>query len=151
MQKTDTEHTSPSPRKDDVKLIKVTIGNTPTCSCSSRAMTSVDGSGHSSKNTKSQTTKGRRDLCRHVIFVLVKVCRVPASNPIVWQSALVDREIEEILRCREAVGRIIESARKERARLMERSALGYGKVRVDVNSSIAKEHRLMKHRNRILI
>lgn len=130
MQKPETAHTPASPRKD-IKLVKVTIGNTPTCTCTSRPKAGEDGSGHSSKNGKSQSRKRAKGLCQHVIFVLVRVCRVPASNPIVWQSALVDREIEEILRCREAVGRIIESARKERARLMEASALGYGKVQVE--------------------
>ncbi|MEW5298888.1 MAG: hypothetical protein WDW36_001962 [Sanguina aurantia] len=40
-----------------------------------------------------------RELCLHTLFVLVKVLRVPPSNPLVWQLSLTDRELEEALRC----------------------------------------------------
>lgn len=29
-----------------------------------------------------------KELCIHVLFVMVKVLRVPASNPLVWQLCL---------------------------------------------------------------
>ena len=36
-----------------------------------------------------------------MLFVLVRVLRVPESNPIVWQLSLIDRELDEVLRCAE--------------------------------------------------
>lgn len=30
---------------------------------------------------------------------MTKVLRVPASNPLVWQLSLIDRELDEVLRC----------------------------------------------------
>lgn len=34
----------------------------------------------------------------HIVFVMVRVLRVPASNPLAWQLSLTDRELEEVLR-----------------------------------------------------
>ena len=33
---------------------------------------------------------------------MTKVLRVPASNPLVWQLSLIDRELDEVLRCEPA-------------------------------------------------
>ena len=43
--------------------------------------------------------------CAHILFVMTKVLRVPPSNPIVWQLSLVDRELDEALRCELAAAR----------------------------------------------
>ncbi|KAL6750982.1 hypothetical protein V8C86DRAFT_2793293 [Haematococcus lacustris] len=64
----------------DVKR-KVLIGARPSCSCA------LPGG------------PTPAELCLHLLFVLVKVLRVPASNPLVWQLSLTDRELEEVLRC----------------------------------------------------
>ncbi|EFJ52902.1 hypothetical protein VOLCADRAFT_86362 [Volvox carteri f. nagariensis] len=40
-----------------------------------------------------------KELCMHTVFVMVKVLRVPVSNPLLWQLSLSDRELEEVLRC----------------------------------------------------
>lgn len=65
----------------DVKR-KVVIGSRMACSCCT--LTPVG------------TVK---ESCVHILFVLVKVLRVPASNPLVWQLSLLDRELDEVLRC----------------------------------------------------
>ena len=54
-----------SPRR-----FKVTIGETHSCTC------------HSGN-----------ELCAHVLFVLTRVFRMPAANPLVWQLSLTEREI----------------------------------------------------------
>ncbi|KAG2502192.1 hypothetical protein HYH03_000679 [Edaphochlamys debaryana] len=61
---------------------KVQIGSRISCSCSP-----VGSSGTC------------REHCLHTLFVLVKVLRVPLSNPLLWQLSLSDRELEEVLRC----------------------------------------------------
>jgi E3 ubiquitin-protein ligase ZSWIM2 len=44
------------------------------------------------------------EVCAHILFVMTKVLRVPRSNPIVWQVSLVDRELDEALRCERGGG-----------------------------------------------
>ncbi|GFR42292.1 hypothetical protein Agub_g3190, partial [Astrephomene gubernaculifera] len=66
----------------DVKR-KVQIGSRISCSCSPTM-----GPGGTC-----------RELCLHTLFVMLKVLRVPASNPLLWQLSLSDRELEEVLRC----------------------------------------------------
>ncbi|GLC40238.1 hypothetical protein PLESTB_001310400 [Pleodorina starrii] len=61
---------------------KIQIGSRITCSCSP-----VGANG---------TCK---ELCLHILFVMVKVLRVPVGNPLLWQLSLSDRELEEVLRC----------------------------------------------------
>ena len=41
--------------------------------------------------------EARGKLCFHIIFIMIKVLRVPSDNPIAWQLSLVDSEIESIL------------------------------------------------------
>eukprot|EP00892_Ulva_mutabilis_P012680 jgi/Ulvmu1/9785/UM056_0025.1 len=59
---------------------QVTIGSLQTCSCS--------------RNTKPSSV----ELCKHIVFVMVKVLGVPKDNPLAWQLSLVDRELDDILR-----------------------------------------------------
>ncbi|KAH7469339.1 Mitogen-activated protein kinase kinase kinase 1 [Phytophthora ramorum] len=56
------------------KKHKVLIGSLQTCSC------------------------GTADICIHILFVMLKVLRVPATTPVVWQKSLIDSEIEMLLR-----------------------------------------------------
>ena len=63
-----------SPRK-----FKVSIGETHSCSC---------------------RASGPPELCEHIIFVLVRVFRMPVENPLVWQLSLTEREIVELMRGR---------------------------------------------------
>ena len=44
-------------------------------------------------------------VCAHIAFVMTRVLRVPRSNPLAWQLSLVDRELDETLRCELASGR----------------------------------------------
>eukprot|EP00730_Choanoeca_flexa_P004076 TRINITY_DN11588_c0_g1_i1.p1 TRINITY_DN11588_c0_g1~~TRINITY_DN11588_c0_g1_i1.p1 ORF type:complete len:555 (+),score=46.76 TRINITY_DN11588_c0_g1_i1:2254-3918(+) len=39
-----------------------------------------------------------QDLCVHILWVCLKRLRVASSNPLLWQQALVDREVDEIMR-----------------------------------------------------
>ncbi|KAL8005544.1 putative E3 ubiquitin-protein ligase Zswim2 [Plasmopara halstedii] len=55
------------------KKYKVLIGSMQTCSC------------------------GEPDICIHIMFVMLKVLRVPPTTPIVWQKSLLDSEIEMLL------------------------------------------------------
>ncbi|KAG1685515.1 hypothetical protein DVH05_008292 [Phytophthora capsici] len=55
------------------KKHKVLIGSLQTCSC------------------------GTADICIHILFVMLKVLRVPATTPVVWQKSLIDFEIEMLL------------------------------------------------------
>ena len=60
------------------------IGSQPSCSCAIGKRVPL------------------QELCIHILFVTVRVMRVPTGNPIVWQLSLIDRELDEVLRCAEA-------------------------------------------------
>ncbi|CAM9924822.1 unnamed protein product [Ectocarpus sp. 4 AP-2014] len=36
-------------------------------------------------------------LCLHHLFIMLKVLKVPPSNPLAWQTALIDSEVDYIL------------------------------------------------------
>ncbi|OQR80768.1 hypothetical protein ACHHYP_17233 [Achlya hypogyna] len=42
-------------------------------------------------------TCGDKDVCCHLLFVMLKILRVPSTNPVVWQKSLVDSEITTLL------------------------------------------------------
>lgn len=65
------------------KKYKVTIGDVQTCSCHAK------------------------DICCHILFVMIKVLRVPQDNPLIWQLSLVDSEVQQILQGR--FRRVVES------------------------------------------
>jgi hypothetical protein len=56
---------------------KVFIGESQKCSC---------GGGQA---------KGK--LCQHILFVMIKVLRVPETNPLAWQFSLADIELNRLL------------------------------------------------------
>ena len=64
-------------RGETPRRFKVSIGETHSCSC------------HSGN-----------ELCQHVLFVLTRVFRMPAANPLIWQLSLTEREIAELMRGR---------------------------------------------------
>jgi hypothetical protein len=63
----------------------VTIGSLQQCSCQKRAQGIAP------------------ELCRHIIFVMIKVLKVPSENPLCWQLSLVgegpSREPPTVLGC----------------------------------------------------
>ena len=61
--------------EEDAKKYKVLIGPRMGCSC-----------GYAEK-----------EVCEHVLFVMVKVLRVPEENPLSWQLSLLDAELETVL------------------------------------------------------
>ncbi|WIA41605.1 hypothetical protein OEZ86_008965 [Tetradesmus obliquus] len=54
----------------------VTISRQPHCSCPDHA-------------------KG--NLCKHILFVMLRVLKLATNNPLVWQRALLTKEVEEVL------------------------------------------------------
>ncbi len=52
---------------------KVAIGNMQKCTC------------------------GSSDICIHILFIMLKVLRVPKTNPVIWQHSLLEREINDCL------------------------------------------------------
>lgn len=59
------------------RSFKVLLGNPLQCAC---------GAG------------GDKPSCVHLVWVLMRVLRVPASSPLLWQGALVDRELQDVLK-----------------------------------------------------
>lgn len=37
--------------------------------------------------------------CKHLIFVLMKVCKINVRDPVLYQAALLSSEVESTLRC----------------------------------------------------
>lgn len=56
--------------ESDGKQHHVTVGSLQQCTCHKRAQTSAE-------------------LCRHIVFVMVKVLKVQPENPLVWQLSLI--------------------------------------------------------------
>mmetsp|Transcript_18627 Transcript_18627/g.61188 ORF Transcript_18627/g.61188 Transcript_18627/m.61188 type:complete len:616 (-) Transcript_18627:259-2106(-) len=67
-----------SRRRQEQKKFKVQLGGRMSCSC-----------------------RSKEELpCFHLLFVLLKLLRVPPENPFLWQDSLLDSEVEQILRGR---------------------------------------------------
>lgn len=64
-------------RGETPRRFKVSIGETHSCSC-----------------------RSGNELCIHILFVLMRVFRMPAANPLIWQLSLTEREIAELMRGR---------------------------------------------------
>lgn len=41
---------------------------------------------------------GKKDICVHILFVMMKVLKIPKENPLVFQKSLLDSEVSRILR-----------------------------------------------------
>eukprot|EP01062_Namystynia_karyoxenos_P056694 TRINITY_DN47610_c0_g1_i1.p2 TRINITY_DN47610_c0_g1~~TRINITY_DN47610_c0_g1_i1.p2 ORF type:complete len:342 (+),score=70.14 TRINITY_DN47610_c0_g1_i1:107-1132(+) len=63
-------------------------------------------------------TCGARDLCVHVLWVLMRVYRIPPDSPLLWQCGLVDAELTAVLGGALAV----RQQRREDARRLRREA-----------------------------
>ena len=68
----------PRRRRAGSDKFKVQIGSSMKCSCK---------------------TKGEGP-CIHLLFVMLKILRVPPENPFLWQGSLLDHEIDQVLRGR---------------------------------------------------
>ena len=64
-------------KTEDDKKVTVMLGSTQTCSCAS-------------------FTK-ERELCVHILWVMRRIMRLEASNPLLYQLSLTEREIEQLL------------------------------------------------------
>ena len=75
---------------------KVLLGSQPTCSCRYVLMTlgnSVQVLCELVQNPNSACRKGKgREVCLHHIFVMLRILRLSASNPLIWQLALIGKQ-----------------------------------------------------------
>ena len=46
---------------------------------------------------------GKGNICKHILFVLLRVLHLPTTEPLVWQKALLPSEVDEV-RHRAALG-----------------------------------------------
>lgn len=72
---------------DSIKKVRVTLGDPCACTCT--------------------TYLKERELCIHILWVILKLFRIPPENPISWQGGLVEREIQQMVRSREKTRRIV--------------------------------------------
>jgi hypothetical protein len=73
----------------------------------------------------------QQDLCKHILFVLVKVAGVSTSNPLAYQKAYVPSELQElfqIVRQRRVGGGVVDVEANERVRQCYKAAHGRGHV-----------------------
>ncbi|KAJ4457970.1 putative E3 ubiquitin-protein ligase Zswim2 [Paratrimastix pyriformis] len=63
-------------RDEDGRKYRVLIGSLQTCSCNQK----------------------RGSVCIHLLFTMIRIMHIPATNPIVWQVALTDNEVDQVLR-----------------------------------------------------
>lgn len=95
----------------------LSLGAAQTCSCggglnpkpltqhpSSRLVAEARRLAGAAPGDTSDRFGSSEEVCAHILFVMTKVLRVPRSNPIVWQVSLVDRELDEALRCERGGG-----------------------------------------------
>lgn len=68
--------TPPDPSAES-RTYKVSVGDNQMCTC------------------------GDKELCIHILFVMLKVFRVEVGNPLIWQKSLLDTEISKIISDRE--------------------------------------------------
>ena len=69
--------------QDGKKKFKVLIGTMQNCSCM--------------KGLTKRKQQRENDVCGHVLFVMLKVFRLPKDSSVVWQPSLLDKEVEDIL------------------------------------------------------
>lgn len=65
-------------RDEEGKIFKVTISNPHSCNCTTNS-------------------HGDSSLCIHMIFVLLKVLKLPQNHPLAYQASLTDSEITLVL------------------------------------------------------
>ena len=102
------------------KPFKVYIGSNQRCSC---------GGG-----------EGRGKLCLHILYVMIKVLRVPETNPLSWQISLVDSEVTNILSGRgssDNAGGATDARRSSHSFLRRRTGSASGTSASSTSSSAA--------------
>lgn len=67
---------------DSTRKLRVTLGDPSACTCT--------------------TYMKEHELCIHILWVVLKLFKIPAENPISWQGSLVEREIQQIVKSRES-------------------------------------------------
>jgi hypothetical protein len=73
-------------------VYNVEIGRRPSCTCPDHA---------------------KSHLCKHILFVLLKVLRVPARSPLVYQKALLQVELKEIFERADVIAQCSVQAKNE--------------------------------------
>ncbi|KAI9100500.1 hypothetical protein DFS34DRAFT_488472 [Phlyctochytrium arcticum] len=72
---------------------KVSLGSTQSCSCSQFLR--------------------ERELCVHVLWLMLKVFKIPKDSETIYQISLVEREVTELLQCRRQRGTGVDSSSVE--------------------------------------
>ncbi|KAK3246243.1 hypothetical protein CYMTET_44215 [Cymbomonas tetramitiformis] len=85
--------------KEGEKKFKVCIGSNQMCTC------------------------GDKELCSHILFVMLKVLGVPQSHPVLWQLSLTDSEVDQTLQ-RRLGGRGAEQEKKDFLKRAGKDAAG---------------------------
>ena len=78
------------------------------------------------------------ELCHHVHFVLLKVLRVPAGNPLAWQPALTDSELDSVLDFRARFERRAQTIARKHEYLRRRQGGGAGPRSFVTESDVAE-------------
>jgi len=66
---------------DSSKKLRVSIGDPSSCTCA--------------------TFLKEKEVCVHILWIILKLFRIPPENPITWQGGLVEREIQQLVKSRE--------------------------------------------------
>ena len=75
---------------------------------------------------QSCSCKTSPELCIHILFVMLKIYRIPPTNPVVWQQSLLDDEITQIL-----TGRLQRQASDDKPKPAASSSSGVERRAVD--------------------
>ena len=94
------------PTRSTSRKYKVAIGNPQRCTC------------------------GDRSICIHILFCMTKVLGVPKDNPLTWQRALVEREINDV-----CSGQVARAAR------MAATGGNQRRGRQDLHTNFLRRHR----------
>ena len=118
---------------------RVHVGSRQTCSCGG-------GLGHAKKKNNlppslggSTASANDPELCVHILFVMLKALKVPPRNPLVWQLALTDRELDEVLRCGASAGAL--SRQQKAAAAAQKRANERKKRKEDAARALERESR----------
>ena len=84
----------------DAAKFKVSLGSLVTCSCKVHLYRYNHLLSLCSCCPLDSCLQSRSKPCLHSLFVMHKVFRVPTDNPLCWQHALIDPEIEKLIRGR---------------------------------------------------
>ena len=139
--------------------LRVLVGARQTCSCgggmATRAWRSEARAPKTERLLRERNVAAPDDdddasrvasVCAHIAFVMTRVLRVPRSNPLAWQLSLVDRELDETLRCELASGRARARGRTGDDARASRSLTALSREDEDENEN--KNHRRGDSRGR---